>query len=422
MSNKLFNRILIIGFNWPEPQSSAAGWRMMQLLEMFKSIANEVCFASPAQKTTYGVELMGIETFSIFPNDGEADELLRRLNPDVVVFDRFMMEEQFGWRVRENLPNAIRILDMEDLHFLRKSRGEALAKKGNLENVNLHNAWAFREIAAILRCDLSLVISEEERQLLINRFKIDREQLFYLPFVYNEMPADFAGTLPGFEKRQDMMFIGNFLHQPNYDAVLQLKTVIWPALRKQLPEAELHVYGGYASQKIWQLHKPEDRFLVKDRAPSVDEVMPKYRLQLAPIRFGAGLKGKVFDGIRNALPTVTTKIGAEGIAGKMPFCGAITESDTEFIQKSVDLYQSKDKWCESVQNGIDLINGRFLKRDFETSFFTLLKNRQDHLEKYRTQNFYGQMIWQHRLQSVKYLSRWIEAKNASQNQNILNQK
>lgn len=420
MSNKLFNHILIIGFNWPEPQSSAAGWRMIQLIEMFKTMAEKVSFASPAQQTAYGEQLKEVDTYSIFPNDDKANKLLRSLNPDVVVFDRFMMEEQFGWRVKENLPNAIRILDTEDLHFLRKSRAEAIAKKGNLENVNLFNEWANREIAAILRCDLSLVISEAEQHLLIRQFKIDPAQLFYLPFVFDELSTNSIEKLPNFEKRQDCMFIGNFLHQPNYDAVLQLKTKIWPRLKKALPQTELHIYGGYASQKVMQLHKPEERFFIKNRAISVNEVMQKYRLQLAPIRFGAGLKGKVFDGIRNALPTVTTEIGAEGIAGDMPFCGTVAESDTAFIKMSIDLYQTKEKWTASVKNGVNLINSRFLKKNHATSFYTLLKDRKNHLKEYRSQNFYGQMIWQHRLQSVKYLSRWIEAKNASQN--VLNQK
>ena len=93
----------------------------------------------------------------------------KELQPDVVVYDRFMIEEQFGWRVRENCKQAIQILDTEDLHFVRKAREKAFKKQ---QEVNYHTDEMIREVASILRCDLSLIISEVEMEMLQREFNI----------------------------------------------------------------------------------------------------------------------------------------------------------------------------------------------------------------------------------------------------------
>ena len=115
-------RLLIIGYVWPEPTSSAAGSRMMQLIKLFLVRNYEVIYASPARASEYAInfEELGITKKKITTNSSDFDEYVSELSPQVVMFDRFMMEEQFGWRVAENCPDAIRILDTEDLHFLEK--------------------------------------------------------------------------------------------------------------------------------------------------------------------------------------------------------------------------------------------------------------------------------------------------------------
>ena len=124
-------KVLIIGFVWPEPKSSAAGSRMMQLIEAFKLVDYKITFACAASKNENAVDLTaeGIDEISIQLNHTSFDEFIKLLQPDVVLFDRFMTEEQFGWRVAEHCPNALRILDTEALHCLRKGRHQALKNK-----------------------------------------------------------------------------------------------------------------------------------------------------------------------------------------------------------------------------------------------------------------------------------------------------
>jgi len=116
--------LLIIGFVWPEPNSTAAGSRMLQLIELFQKngyAVTLVCAASKSDKS-FDLDTLNIQTFDIQLNDSSFDVLVKEMNPDIVMFDRFLTEEQFGWRVAENCPEAIRILDTEDLHFLRSAR------------------------------------------------------------------------------------------------------------------------------------------------------------------------------------------------------------------------------------------------------------------------------------------------------------
>ena len=160
--------LIVIGYVWPEPDSSAAGMRMMQLLTLYREASYRVIFASPADFSSHAINLddHGIESVTIQLNCSSFDEWVAKQAPDVVMFDRFMMEEQFGWRVEEQCPSALRILDMEDVHCLRDARHKAIKAGRELHPDDWHSDIAYREIAAILRCDLSLVISEYEMQWL----------------------------------------------------------------------------------------------------------------------------------------------------------------------------------------------------------------------------------------------------------------
>ena len=315
---------------------------MMQLVSFFQSQDYDITFASNCAKQDNAFDLssIGIKKKTIALNDSSFDDFVTSLDPDVVLFDRFMTEEQFGWRVSAHCPQAIKILDTEDLHFLRRARHQALKHNLEVSTDHLFNDTAKREIASILRCDLSLIISLTEIDLLKRVFRINETLLLYLPFLLPDLSEANKAKLPIFEKRQHFMTIGNFLHKPNYDALLYLKKQIWSGIRKQLPNAELYNYGAYASEKVAQLNNDKDGFFIKGFADDVNHVMQEAKVLLAPIRFGAGLKGKLFDAMQNGLPFVSTPIGVEGIVhGKRH--GFICVSAEDFILHAVTLYQDE---------------------------------------------------------------------------------
>jgi O-antigen biosynthesis protein len=324
--------VVIIGAVWPEPTSTAAGSRMLQLISLFQKQDYEITFLCSASKSDFSFDLgtISVKTKAIQLNDSSFDAEIKSLNPDFVLFDRFMIEEQYGWRVIENCPNALRVLDTEDLHFLRKAREIAFKQNRELVFEDYISDVFKREMASIYRCDLTFLISEFEMQLATETFKIDATLLYYLPFLSEEIQTN----IPSFEERNHFVSIGNFLHEPNWQTVLALKKC-WKSIKKQLPEAELHVYGAYVSEKAKQLHNEKEGFLIKGRAESVFEVYSKAKTLLAPIPYGAGLKGKLFEAMQLGLPSVTTKMGAEAMNGNIDWNGFITSDEADFIEKAI---------------------------------------------------------------------------------------
>ncbi len=405
--------LLIIGFTFPEPSTTAAGVRMMQLIDFFLSKGYKITFASTASISDKSVDFTSLEisTKEIKLNDSSFDVFVKELNPDIVLFDRFLTEEQFGWRVAENCPNSIRILDTEDLHFLRKARGKAYKTDTSFEKINLFTEVAKRELASILRSDLSLIISEYEVELLENTFKISDDTLHYLPFMMDKLDEKEIVSLPTFEERNHFITMGNFQHAPNLDAVIYLKKKIWPLIRKQLPEAQIHIYGAYVPTEVATMNDEKEGFLIKGWAENITEVLKNSRVCLAPLQFGAGLKGKLFDAMKSGTPSVTTSIGAEGINGSLSFGGFIEDSIEKFVKASVLLYTEKDEWQTAQQSGFNILDKRFnseeIKNKFGDKLGVIFKNIEDH----RQSNIIGQILQHQSLQATKYLSKWIEEKN-----------
>lgn len=399
--------LVIIGKVFPEPNSTAAGYRMIQLMDLFLTQNYQITFLSTAtiSENSFDLSSKNIQFQNILLNDSSFDELIKNLNPDIVVFDRFTTEEQFGWRVSEQVPNAVKILDTEDLHFLRTAREKAFRQNKFLENSDLINDVFKREIASILRCDLSLIISEFEMNLLIEKFKMDENILFYLPLFGAVKKPETS-----FSERKNFISIGNFLHEPNWQTVLQLKK-IWKGIKKQLPEAEIHIYGAYVSEKVFQLHNEKEGFIIKGRAENVESVFNQAKILLAPIPFGAGIKGKLLESMQFGLPNVTSAVGAEAMHGNLDWNGFITDDENEFIEKAVLLYQDENLWRKSQENGFKIIKNRFKKELFENNFIQKIQEISENLESHRNQNFLGQILQHHTLQSTKYLSKWIEEKN-----------
>ena len=396
---------------WPEPVSSAAGSRLLQLIEFFTETGWQVSLGSTAKKSEYSfhLEQLHVACYALQVNNVSFDKLIQELEPDIVLFDRFTTEEQFGWRVSSVCARAIKILDTEDLHCLRAARLNALKENRAFKREDLNNITAQREIASIYRCDLSLIISKVEFKLLTDFFKVDETLLLYLPFLI--APINEYKILPDYASRRGFISIGNFLHEPNVDAVLHLKKNIWPLIRKQLPEVVVNIYGAYPNQAITQLNDIKTGFLVKGRAEHVEEVMQSARICLAPLRFGAGLKGKLIDAMVNGTPNVCSSIAAEGMNGELDWSGAIKDQPEEFANAAVKLYTDEINWKKAQSNGFVIIASNFDKKHYREVLQEKLKALSETIDSKRKQNFIGSMLNYHTLQSSKYMALWIELKN-----------
>lgn len=406
-------KILVIGYVWPEPNSSAAGTHMMSILRLYKQQGWQVEFASPAQKSDHMIDLDSedISTQPITLNCDSFDTYISAYQPDIVMFDRFMMEEQFGWRVEKNCPAALKILDTEDLQCLRQARHLALKANKELDNSLLFSDLAKREIAAILRCDISLIISSFEMDLLINTFYVDAQLLHHLPFMVelNKLPKD---TL-GYAQRKHFITIGNFRHAPNWDAVLYLQS-IWPLIRKQLPQAELHIYGSYPPPKATALSNPKTGFIIKGWAENALLVMEQSRICLAPIRFGAGIKGKLLDAMIMQTPSVTTSVGSEGMHKDSSWPGVIVDDKNDFANAAVALYNNEQAWGNAKNTAHNLLISNYDSAPLGKALIKKIVDTEQTLTAHRLKNFTGSMLKHHSMASTKYMSQWIAAKNLNQ--------
>lgn len=401
--------LVIIGYVWPEPNSSAAGYRMLSLIELFIGKGWQVIFATAAEpgEHRFPLEQIGVAEHPIALNDSSFDHWLEQVAPTAVMFDRFMLEEQFGWRVEKSCPTALRILDMEDCHALRDARQRCFNAGKKVDPADLNNELALREMAAIYRCDLTLVISEFEMQLLQHHYAIPSALLNYSPFMTDALPAQ---AMPSFNQRQHFIAIGNFRHAPNWQAVLWLKQQIWPLIRHQLPDTQLHIYGAYPPPKATALHSAADGFLIKGWADDALQVMQQARVCLAPLAFGAGLKGKLLDAMRTGTPSVTTPIGAEGMAINGNWAGIVAETPQSLSTAAVALYQSEPQWLKAQQTGYEILNQRFDKTTHSEQLWNRVTQLLAKLEAHRQANFTGLMLRHHAYRSTKFMGQWIEAK------------
>ncbi len=406
-------QMLIIGSVWPEPNSSAAGTRMMQLINCFLDADWQITFACAAARSQYmaDIEAIGINTADIKLNDASFDAFISKLAPKIVLFDRFMTEEQFGWRVEQFCPDALRVIDSEDLHCLRDGRFQAHKNNRPFSDTDLFSDTAKREIAAILRSDLTLIISEFEMDLLQHKFKVNNSLLHYTPFMLNPDSCADNLTAPGFADRQGFITIGNFRHAPNMDSIQYLKDSIWPLIRQQLPDAELYVYGAYPTPAVTQLHAPNEGFNVLGRVEDSSAVMQQHRVCLAPLRFGAGLKGKLIEAMQCGTPGVTSSIGAEGMFGEHSGCAVIANDPERFASEAVNLYTNEDSWTKCRNNGWRVLLQRFDKRIHEPGLTNRLEILRQALQEHRLNNFTGAMLRHHGMKSTKYMAKWIEIKN-----------
>ncbi len=409
--------LLIIGHTWPNPNATAAGSRMLQLIRFFLEQSYKITFTCASKELEIGVDLatLDIEKANLPMNDDSFDSFIKLLDPKIVIFDRFFTEEQFGWRVAQFAPKALRILDTEDLHSLRFSR-EASIKKGVpfSSEIWLRESITKREVASIYRSDLSLIISTFEMQLLKNVIKMEDAILCHLPFMLPAISKETSNSWLPYDQRKDFMFIGNGKHAPNVDAIKWLKNQIWPLIHSALPEAKLHIYGHYLPKQILSMHKPKEGFYINGPLPNVAEAMGTARINLAPLRFGAGLKGKLIDAMTHGLPSITTSIGVEGIHQNLPWSGRIADSAETLAHAAISLYNSRAEWKMAQENGIDIINNLYGSQPIKLRLAQKIDALQNNLDQHRTENFIGAMLQHHSAASTKYLSKWIEAKNRAE--------
>lgn len=408
--------MLYTHYVWPEANSSAAGVRNGNLIDLLHAQGAELTHASTAQPNAYSEALAQTgDVLQIQLNCDSFNSLLRERQYDLVLFDRYISEEQFGWRVRETLPDCLQVIDTQDLHFLRTARQKEISDEGAFvctvpsEN-RLQSDVLWRELASLYRVDLALVLSDFEHDLLTQQLNFPAEKLFYLP-IFAEPAAQVAED----NTRRNFVSLGNFRHPPNLDAVETLCRDLWPEINRHLPEAKLHCYGAYPVKKLQSMQTKGVEFC----GPMPDlAALGDYRALIAPLRFGAGIKGKVLDAWRYGSPVVTTSVGAEGLRHRGAFGGLIADSRDDFIEACCSLYHDDSLRKELAGTASSILREKFHSELYAGPFLQQLQMLRADLQSHRRKNIIGQMLQYQGHRASEFFSRYLQLKAQKAGQTI----
>ena len=205
--------------------------------------------------------------------------------------------------------------------------------------------------------------------------------------------------------------IGNYLHPPNFDALKWSSESLWPQIRQVLPDAELHIYGAYTTKEATLLSKKEIGLVVRGPVDNLDGLFDKYRVNFAPLRFGAGIKGKITDGWYRGVPCLTTPIGSEGLhyqkTSPDSWGGIVVDNIKAFQDAAVTLYTDQSKWESYQKNGYELIDKHFeLEKngsELKENLLAALANK----DTIRGENVTGSILQHHFSKSYEYFSKFI---------------
>lgn len=424
-------RVLILSTVWPEPNSSAAGVRQEFWIQFFRDWGCEVYLASASQLKAPGMwgyysPQPGVHLVPIDLNRSESYEKLGEIQPDVVMFDRFLLEEQFGHAIQDYCAQALWILETQDLHFIRKAREvwiKKLKDEVDLSDLkfyeNLHltdEPMALRETASLWRVDSSLIISTFEMNYLKRTWNFFEPKIKYVPFLWNEPKLENKAAWVGssaksFQNRRGFSFIANYRHTPNLDGILWSHRAIWPLIRKKIPQAEVHWYGAYMPHEISKLHEPSYGVHVHGVADVLDEVFQGVRVNIAPLRAGAGIKGKVLEGFRRGIPCVATPIASEGLCDlDFEFPGKIAFNAHDFAEACIKLHENEELWVQAQERASTLMlekhNAHAWTQNLRDYFLNLMTlKEQGELPQWMSKILRSELS-----NSRKYFARWIEEK------------
>jgi glycosyltransferase involved in cell wall biosynthesis len=341
-------KILVIDDHVPTPDRHAAGLRMLHLLLILHAQGHAVTFIPGDLKKLPGyaepLQKSGIKTL-YEPYLKSVEEYLQKHGAalDIVILSRLKNARKFLEPARKHAPRAKIIFDTVDLYFLRNLReAELLGDAAALAEAELMRA---EEMFAMDGSDETWVVSTAEKELLAKEKPNVKVEIVTTVL---EIP----GCAKPFSARRDLLFIGGFRHKPNVDAMIWFSTGVFPLVLQKLPDVKFHIIGGDAPESVAAL--ASENILVAGHRPDITEDFQNIKLSVAPLRFGAGVKGKINVSMSYGVPVVATTIAAEGM-GLTPGEDVLVADDPQHFADAVAaLYTSENLWERLSANGLEM--------------------------------------------------------------------
>ena len=265
--------------------------------------------------------------------------------------------------IRSHCPWARVIFDTVDLHFLRMQREAALRRDARLAE----EAERMRqlELACVRSADVTVAVSDEERRLLLDL--VPESVAETVPNVFQVR----GGPSPGPAARAGLLFVGGFWHAPNADAVLWFVEHVWPRICAEAPEVVFRIVGADPPPEVLALGCLSGMEVV-GYVPDLTPYFDAARVFVAPIRFGAGMKGKVGQSLMHGLPVVATAIGAEGMSLVDGAHLLVADTAEDFAESVLSLLDDDGLWGRLQTQGRALVESTLsesvVARRLETLF------------------------------------------------------
>ena len=346
-------QILIVDEAIPQPDRDSGSLRLFNLMKMLRQEQAHVVFLAtehaPEEQPLRSLQALGIEVWypPLFASaPGWLAEHGRRFS--TILACRYYLAGKFMPLARRFAPQARFVLDTIDLHYLRESRAAELASNEALAKAALRTRR--RELAVINQADLTLVVSEAEREVLTMDAPASKVEVL-------SNLHEVAGPGSPFAQRQDLVFVGGFRHTPNVDAVRWFVQEIFPLLRRRLPGVVFHCIGGDVTDSIAALE--QEGVVVHGHVPNLDPAMNGVRIAVAPLRFGAGVKGKINLSMAHGQPVVATSCAVEGMHLQDGVDVLVADDAQAFADAIVRLYGDEELWNQLSRNGLENVDRHF---------------------------------------------------------------
>ena len=340
-------RVLVIDHCTPMPNQDAGSVTVFNLLLLLREMNFQVTFI-PEDNFLYmpdyttALQRAGIEVLYA-PYVTSVEQHLKEYENryDLAFLFRPGVVERHLKSIRKFCPKVKVLFHTVDLHFLRMSREAEL--QSSMAKQKAADEMKQRELAVIRATDACIVHSTAELELL--QPMLPDAKLHVFPLI-----MDIPGTNKTFADRRDIVFVGGYQHTPNVDAVHYFATEIMPLLRKQLPGIHFYAVGSKPPADIQALAS-EDIIItgfVEDLTPFLDKI----RVSVAPLRYGAGIKGKIGTAMAVGLPVVATSLAAEGMSLNNGEDILVADGAEDFASTIANLYQDESLWSRISENGV----------------------------------------------------------------------
>jgi GT2 family glycosyltransferase/glycosyltransferase involved in cell wall biosynthesis len=360
------SRILAIDHYLPVFDRNSGNHRAYQFMKLIRKGGHPLTFVARngEYQSSYKRELeqIGIETYAtdrLHLNSGSHvpscdpirwEHLLGQGEYKIAILSRYQNAITYLPLLRVHSPETKIVLDTVDVHFLREQRKADLYGTSYLHNQATETRKA--ELEVCKQADALIAVTEEDAAVL--RKEVGYEKPIWV--IPNIHPVE--KTPKGFEGRNGLLFIGNFVHPPNSDAMYYFCNQILPLIRKKLPDIYLYIVGGNSNVLVQHLQS-DDRVIVTGYVPSTKPFLDHCKLSVNPLRYGAGMKGKIGEAMAHGLPVITSPIGAEGFNLQPGTHALVEDSPEEFANAVIMAYSVESLWNQLSANGLKLIEERY---------------------------------------------------------------